>query len=351
MTHTSLATPVSIVIPTHNRLPILAQVLDALASQDFATESMEVIVVADGCTDGTEDAIRTREYPFRLAIVTQDGSGAAAARNAGAARASGTLLIFLDDDVIPTSTLVGEHVSLHRWTSRAAAVGPYLLPPQDRPTFFGEKLRRWWEDQFEAMGHPEHQFTYRDLLSGNLSIPAAVFAETGGFNTSFPDAGGEDFEFGVRLLEANIRIAYASRARAEHQETMDLARSFRRARVQGAAEVKNARLHPHVRDTLAFHTPSPTRWLIGRAPKVARLLAAAAGGLLVPLEGLGMRRAWHRLSTAVQHYWYWVGVAKELGGHAKLKHVQQSLDDDLPPGAPAAEGGDSASRSVNTGNG
>jgi glycosyltransferase involved in cell wall biosynthesis len=86
---------ISVAIPTFQRRDL---VLDAIASaiaQDKAAE--EIIVVDDGSTDGSADAIE-REFGPAVRLVRQDNRGVSAARNAAAELARGDLIALLDDD-------------------------------------------------------------------------------------------------------------------------------------------------------------------------------------------------------------------------------------------------------------
>ena len=69
---------VSIIIPTHNRLPSLRLCLAAIAAQTYPVANLEVIVVADGCSDGTEDELSRATFAFELRVIRQSSSGAAA---------------------------------------------------------------------------------------------------------------------------------------------------------------------------------------------------------------------------------------------------------------------------------
>jgi glycosyltransferase involved in cell wall biosynthesis len=92
----AVAQPIfSIVIPTYQRRDaVVAAVLSAL-EQSIAV--IEVIVVIDGSTDGTEIALRAIKDP-RLTIIVQQNRGASAARNAGIDHARGRYIAFLDCD-------------------------------------------------------------------------------------------------------------------------------------------------------------------------------------------------------------------------------------------------------------
>ena len=85
---------VSVIIPTYNSAAYLPQAIASVLEQDF--EDREVIVVDDGSTDDTPDAIR----PFlrQVRYVRQENGGNAAARNRGVAEARGEWLAFLDAD-------------------------------------------------------------------------------------------------------------------------------------------------------------------------------------------------------------------------------------------------------------
>lgn len=92
----AVAQPIfSVVIPTYQRRDaVVAAVLSAL-EQSIAV--IEVIVVVDGSSDGTELALSAIKDP-RLTIVVQQNRGASAARNAGVDRARGRYIAFLDCD-------------------------------------------------------------------------------------------------------------------------------------------------------------------------------------------------------------------------------------------------------------
>lgn len=85
---------VSVIIPTHNRWPMLGEAVNSVLAQ--TADDCQLIVVDDGSTDDT--AGRLRDYGARLTVLTQSRRGVAAARNHGASRASGGYLAFLDSD-------------------------------------------------------------------------------------------------------------------------------------------------------------------------------------------------------------------------------------------------------------
>ena len=88
---------VSIVIPTWNHGPELMECLKSIAIQTY--RPFEVIVVDDGSNDGTVARLKATPTWFDLDLVELGSNiGAAAARNRGALKADGSLLLFVDAD-------------------------------------------------------------------------------------------------------------------------------------------------------------------------------------------------------------------------------------------------------------
>jgi GT2 family glycosyltransferase len=85
---------VSIVMPTYNRSRWLQGAVDSALAQTYP--NLEVLVIDDGSTDGTAEAMRG--YAGRVTYLRQANRGVAAARNAGIRAAKGQYLTFLDDD-------------------------------------------------------------------------------------------------------------------------------------------------------------------------------------------------------------------------------------------------------------
>ena len=105
---------VSVVIPTLNRLHYLTEALASLVAQ--SSRDWEVVVVDDGSDPPVDrEWIRSQlgEREFRL-IRHPSPRGVAAAKNAGAAVASGELITFLDDDDWLEDTAVARILSIYR---------------------------------------------------------------------------------------------------------------------------------------------------------------------------------------------------------------------------------------------
>lgn len=86
---------VSVIIPTYNRWPMVREAIDSVLAQD--DEDFELIVVDDGSTDGTSEALG--QYGGRVKIIQHPHNrGVSAARNTGLLRSRGKYIAFLDSD-------------------------------------------------------------------------------------------------------------------------------------------------------------------------------------------------------------------------------------------------------------
>lgn len=326
---------VSVIIPSHNRVVSLRRTLDALGAQTYPAECMEVIVVADGCRDATSAMVRNYRSKYALRLVELDGAGAAAARNRGAAEASGQLLVFLDDDIEPAPELVAAHARAHATGYAGMSLGPSLPALGTRLDFFRMELRAWWTDFFGAMRRPGYRFTYYSLAAGNCAIERALFVRSGGFDPTIRSSGGEDWEFGLRLLKAGVPFTYVDSAQARHFDASDLAHSLRRKRQEGRADAIIGRRHPDLLPSLrlaSFERPHSKlgrifRHLAFAAPRAGDAAAEGLRQLMRLLEYAHLRRPWRRLLGRVNDYWYWRGVADQFASRAALAAF---LDNDMP---------------------
>jgi glycosyltransferase involved in cell wall biosynthesis len=94
----AMAPKFSIIIPAHNEENYIRQTLHAVNSQTY--QDFEVIVVANGCTDKTEEIVRKREEKERIKLLTLNIANVSRARNHGASKSAGEILFFLDADTI-----------------------------------------------------------------------------------------------------------------------------------------------------------------------------------------------------------------------------------------------------------
>src|SRR3990172_7432416 len=87
---------VSVVIPAYNSAPCIRDAVESALGQGYG--EMEVIVVDDGSTDGTKEALADLAGAGKVVYIYQENRGAGAARNAGVRVSGGEYIAFLDSD-------------------------------------------------------------------------------------------------------------------------------------------------------------------------------------------------------------------------------------------------------------
>lgn len=195
----------SIIIPSRDRRELLLALLASIDGALGGDTEAEIIVVDDGSTDGTAEVIRER-FPD-IKAVAGAGVGPSAARNRGAAEATGALLLFLDADgeveaswlhhmllyAAPDTILLGNVVDFR--TGRVQSV------PR-RATFLGKSLRC---QPGRANTGP----------SCNLGIPRAAFEALGGFDEELPYYF-EDSDLCIRARRAGSEFRFVPEAVFRH---------------------------------------------------------------------------------------------------------------------------------------
>jgi glycosyltransferase involved in cell wall biosynthesis len=87
---------ISVVVPLYNGRAYVEEALRTVAEQTL--QPIEVLVIDDGSTDGSDEVVERVVAPFPVKIIRQQNSGQSAARNLGIAQASGEYIAFLDQD-------------------------------------------------------------------------------------------------------------------------------------------------------------------------------------------------------------------------------------------------------------
>jgi GT2 family glycosyltransferase len=303
---------ISVVVPTHNRAAAVLRLLHSLERHHTMDGGLEVVVVADGCSDSTVADVRLQTWPFEVEVVETAACGAGAARNAGARRATGELLVFLDDDVEVERTALNVHAAAHAADERLVGLG-YLPPVITGRTLFANTLRGWWEAMFDEPRRPGHRYDYRNLLTGHFSIRRDRFLELGGFDERF--TCHEDYEFGYRAIRHGLTFRFLPHAVAWHHDVTTLARALERKRAEGLADVVLAVKHPELTASLPLWRPHDGGrfrrllvFLAWRAPLIGEAVARVQLAVIPLHEAFGLRFRWRARVAAILSYAYWRGV-------------------------------------------
>jgi glycosyltransferase involved in cell wall biosynthesis len=185
----------AVIIPTHNRVEMLLELLHAVQSQNIP---LEVYVMDDASTDGTEARVRG-EFPQVNYHREEQSKGPTFQRNKAAAMTKAEFIFTIDDDLLPVSpdtfarTLEGfDHPRV------AAVTIPYMNVKQDRI------IRH-----HAANPRGEVEAVY-DYFGGMVAFRRDVFLGVGGYR-SYLFMHVEEGDLAARILNAGyvIRLGWA----------------------------------------------------------------------------------------------------------------------------------------------
>jgi GT2 family glycosyltransferase len=214
----------SIVIPVFNHASVTRQCLNALLADPPRDVDCEIVVVDDASTDITPELLAS--YGSRIrSIRHQQNRGFATTCNDGAAAASGDLLLFLNNDILPRPGWLDALVRYARAHPAAAAIGSKLLYPDGTIQHAGVTICR--SDRYPRhlyRGFPgEHPAVNRSrplqiVTAASLLVRRAAFRQAGGFDTAFIN-GFEDVDFCLRLGELGHEVHYCHESVLVHFES------------------------------------------------------------------------------------------------------------------------------------
>jgi glycosyltransferase involved in cell wall biosynthesis len=207
--------PISIIICSFNRAANLQQTLNALGKVIIpAGWKAELIVVDNASTDNTADVARnTMLANMDLVYLPEPRKGKANALNSGLARARGEMILFTDDDVVPSTDWVEQILACFVQTQCDALVGNVKLAPHLERPWAGSLMRLF----LAAMDFKSNEPL--ELVGANCAFRRSVLERVPIFD---PELGpgalglGEDTLFGWQLMEAGFKIKYADNAIVVH---------------------------------------------------------------------------------------------------------------------------------------
>ena len=181
---------VAVVIPTHNRVAMLAEAVASVLAE--RSVPLQVVVVDDASSDGTADWLAGRDDPRLEHEVLSPGRGGSGARNVGLDRCQAEHVLFLDDDDrLEAGAVPALLAALRRNPEAVRSIGAHRL--------FGSGVRS------RRTSHPRLRLTRRiwreELAQWNMP-PGAVLWRTdvvrrlGGWDESLRRA--EDAELCLR---------------------------------------------------------------------------------------------------------------------------------------------------------
>lgn len=193
---------VSVVIPVYNEADVIEECLERLRRQSY--KNLEIIVVDDGSSDATLQKLKASKTP-KLQVLAQPHLGAGAARNFGASKAKGEILVFVDADMTFAPDFIR---NLVKPIEEGKAIGTF-----SKEEYLANKDNIWavcWnlnrglpKDRMHPQNYSDHQPVFRAILK-------TEFERAGGFNekAGYTDDWTLSEKLGVKAVAAPGAVFY-----------------------------------------------------------------------------------------------------------------------------------------------
>lgn len=226
---------VSVIIPTFNRIEVLKKCLEAITNQTIGKNNYEIIVVDDCSQDDTQKYCENfaQKKSNLVYLRNQVNEGRVVTRNKGIKKATGDLLVFLDNDLIVEQDFLELHLHQHsnKCAEKIAVVSNVTYQPEViATTNFGTFI------QSRAIGYRSN----RDMQEIDINnLPSNFFAgggssclknevlKIGMFDENLKKYGSEDELFGYKLSMNGVKIIFCEDAKIIHHDRNILPRYWK----------------------------------------------------------------------------------------------------------------------------
>ena len=226
---------VSVVIVTHNDLANLVGCLRSLAKQEYPAAATEIVVVDDGSTDGTADALQREHTSVR--VISKPNEGADVSRNRGIEESRGEIIAFIDSDC----------VAFPDWLARMTE----RLIDEPNTVIGGRVLHRgsFWQRLTGIADFGEYQGLQlkevRAIPTCNMGLGRTVLGGVR-FDPRLARAGGDTL-FAETLRRKGAKLIYDPGVAVIHRPSVEMKDLLDRAKRYGRSFVEARKIEPSMR--------------------------------------------------------------------------------------------------------
>lgn len=280
---------VSFIICTYNRASYLNDTLDSLLKHGSTDFSYEVLVIDNNSDDETSAIIEqkaeaAKKSGYTIRSFKETNQGLSHARNRGIKEARSENLVFFDDDIRATESLIPAWCTYFEEDSESQAAGGRIHVQFDAP-------RPGWMSHFllpllgyHDLGNQQKEYPPGKYpFGGNMGFRKALLNEIGDFNTELGRKGSqlyaaEEKELFQRIRSHPVPVRYLPDAFLYHRVNASrLKKTFIRKQAMGLGRSMKMQLEN------ASFTAYLKNWITEIAKWLASLPLAA--GYLLMLQG------------------------------------------------------------------
>jgi len=209
---------VSVIAPFRSNVEQVQECVDSLKRQRY--KNIEIILVSD--------RVKWKDDDKRVkAVHSPKFRGVGEKRNAGAKRANGDIMFFLDSDCTVKPDTISTLVRMFNAIDTDAISGKPLAPQHGN--LLGIATGIEYEDRFNRMGE-----NYVDIAATTcFAVRQEAFKAMDGFKDySLKEATGEDWDFSKRLTEAGFKIFHTNKVQVYHNHKSDSIKKWFKRRIE-----------------------------------------------------------------------------------------------------------------------
>jgi cellulose synthase/poly-beta-1,6-N-acetylglucosamine synthase-like glycosyltransferase len=206
----------SVLVPAYNEVEVIAATLEALLAQDYPKDKLQIVVVSDCSSDGTDDVVRSFAGRGVELIRQVDRGGKALGLNAAVRHARGELLVFCDANARFSPGMLRSIAQNFADPSVGYATGQLLL-----------------ESAGEVTGGGGAYLRFEEWLRAAETQVASVIGVNGGCDairrelySDIPRELITDFVLPLRVIAAGHRVVFDEQALSRETANAELSSEF-----------------------------------------------------------------------------------------------------------------------------
>jgi N-acetylglucosaminyl-diphospho-decaprenol L-rhamnosyltransferase len=202
---------ISVLIVTWNRKDDVLETIQSVYEQAY--HNFEIVVVDNGSTDGTVEAVRQAYAEVRIVALDRN-RGISTGRNAGVAAARGDIIFCLDSDASPSHDALSNLVRKFQAEPDVGVINSKILNTYTTELDGGPG----WVYTEKQKAKQDMEFLSWSFSEGGAAIRKEVFDQVGLF-WDLLFFGCEGQEFSLRVWDAGYKVLYYPKAIVYHRES------------------------------------------------------------------------------------------------------------------------------------